>query len=163
MTLCHYIYIYMQGCFRVCEVGAAKVMHCVFKVLNIPNIPTYIWPLLGGSWLLAPLIDLQWRAQPWARGVKVVHWNFEHHIPPFSLIYIWATCWCGCLLTLPNIIFCCKDSDDPQQTRGIISKPCAIQVRCESPRPRKREQIKVEVLAQPCAMQVHYKTTTCES
>ena len=119
-----YIYIlarWLLGCFRVCEAGATKVMHCVFKVLNIPNIRTYIWPLLGGSWLLSPLIDLQQRAQPWARGVKVVHWNFEHHIPPFSLIYIWATCWCGCLLTLPNVIFCCKDFDDPQWTRGIVS------------------------------------------
>ena len=43
------LYIYIQGCFRVCEAGATKVMHCVFKVLNIPNIPTYIWPLPGGS------------------------------------------------------------------------------------------------------------------
>ena len=119
-TLCHYRYI--QGSFCVCDVGATKVVHCVYKVLDItPNIPTYIWALPGGSWLLAPLIDLRRRAQPWNRVVKVVHWNFEHHRPPFSLIYIWATCWCGCLLTLPNIIFCCKDSDDPQRTRGIIS------------------------------------------
>ena len=101
-TLCHYRYI--QGCFRVCEAGATKVVHCVFKVLNItPNIPTYIWPLPGGSWLLALLIDLRWHAQSWARAVKVVNWNFEHRKPPFSLIYIWATCWCGCLLTLSNV------------------------------------------------------------
>jgi hypothetical protein len=114
-TLCHYRYI--QGCFRVCEVGTTKVVHCVFKVLNItPYIPTYIWPLPGGSWLLTPLIDLRWRAQPWARVVKVVHWNFEHHRPPFSLIYIWATCWCGCLLTLSKVFFDAK-TDDAQRTR----------------------------------------------
>jgi hypothetical protein len=46
--------------------------------------------------------------QPLARAVKVVHWNFEHHRPPFSLIYIWATCWCGCLLTLSNVFFAAK-------------------------------------------------------
>ena len=50
-------------------------------------------------------------------AVNIVHWNFEHHRPPISLIYIWATCWCGYLLTLSNVIFCCKDSDEAQRTR----------------------------------------------